>query len=445
MPDVPAIPEHALAAVSDPNAAIVLRALISGWYVRNGDTGQGAQRFVTAEEVGLAKGKSGGIPGRGLPGFSGGNSGVSPADVSRIINAAEALVLESPLFIELGTRFDLLDVPGGPVAVAGAAILASDTMRFNGDNALAEAINTMWAAVGDSDAIIEQGGQVVANRAGAVATNWAQTQAAIRDPDGNIVSSAAVRTAAEAAVSITGEINAKYTVKVDVNGYVSGYGLISTANNGTPTSDFTVRADRFAVGSPSGPGIAPQVPFIVYTTPQVIGGQAVPAGVYMREAFIANGTIDSARIANAAITTAKIADANITRAKIGSAAIGYANIGDAEVNTLKIAGNAVTLMASAYAGFYGASTIEAAVSVLLYGGPVFLCMTGQSSIAGGIGVEIYRDGSLLTSGSSGSATDPCVMAITWVDYPGSGWHTYTFLVASPLPSSVNGVVLETRR
>jgi len=48
------------------------------------------------------------------------------------------------------------------------------------------------------------------------------------------------------ASSING-IEAKYAVKVDVNGKVAGFGLISTANNGTPTSIFAVAADKFAI------------------------------------------------------------------------------------------------------------------------------------------------------------------------------------------------------
>jgi hypothetical protein len=153
---------------------------------------------------------------------------------------------------------------------------------------------------------------------------------------------------------------------------VSGFGLASTAINGTPVSDFIVRADRFAISSPSGPSIAPKTPFIVTTTASVINGVNVPAGVYIDTATIQNGSIanakignlavDNAKIANGAISSAKIGDAEIgsakiqdgaiVNAKIGFAAVGSANIldasivsakiGTAAVNTLKIAGNAVT-------------------------------------------------------------------------------------------------------
>lgn len=47
-------------------------------------------------------------------------------------------------------------------------------------------------------------------------------------------------------------LEAQYTVKIDNNGFVSGFGLASSAVNGTPFSSFIVNADRFAVLNPNG-------------------------------------------------------------------------------------------------------------------------------------------------------------------------------------------------
>jgi hypothetical protein len=60
----------------------------------------------------------------------------------------------------------------------------------------------------------------------------------------------AIQTEATARATETGQLFGKYTVKIDNNGYVSGFGLASEANNGTPTSSFIVRADSFSVVSP---------------------------------------------------------------------------------------------------------------------------------------------------------------------------------------------------
>ena len=96
-----------------------------------------------------------------------------------------------------------------------------------------------------------------------------------------------------AQTSING-LNASYTVKIDANGYVAGYGLASETNTaGVTTSSFAIRADKFFISSPSGPsGGAPIVPFSVLTTPTTIDGTLFPAGVYINNAYITKITAD---------------------------------------------------------------------------------------------------------------------------------------------------------
>lgn len=102
--------------------------------------------------------------------------------------------------------------------------------------------------------------------------------------------SAAIQTLATTTAGPNGT-TAQYTVKIDNNGYVTGYGLSSEANNATPFSTFGIRADAFYIASPSGPGVAPAMPFIVRTT-------GANQGVYLRAAFIEDGTIGNAKIAD---------------------------------------------------------------------------------------------------------------------------------------------------
>jgi hypothetical protein len=61
------------------------------------------------------------------------------------------------------------------------------------------------------------------------------------------------------AQSING-LSAQYTVKIDNNGYVTGYGLASSIVNGAPTSAFIVNAGAFSVVAP---GVAPAPMFTV--------------------------------------------------------------------------------------------------------------------------------------------------------------------------------------
>lgn len=114
---------------------------------------------------------------------------------------------------------------------------------------------------------------------------------------------AAVSTQATVQATTDGGLLAQYTVKVDANGYVAGYGLASTLVDGTPSSAFIIRADSFAVGPNSTiAGVTPAYTFLVQATATTIGGESVPAGVYFNNAYIQNGSFETIKLANQAIT-----------------------------------------------------------------------------------------------------------------------------------------------
>ena len=129
------------------------------------------------------------------------------------------------------------------------------------------------------------------------------------------------------ATSIDG-VKAQYTVKIDNNGVMSGYGLSSDLIAGTGVlSKFIASVDQFAVVAPNRTaGQLNSVPFAVLRTSQTINGVSFAPGVYIDGASINTGTIGNTQIANAAIDTAKIADASIVTAKIGDAQITDAKI-----------------------------------------------------------------------------------------------------------------------
>ena len=103
--------------------------------------------------------------------------------------------------------------------------------------------------------------------------------------------------------------------------------MASVPINGTPVSDFIVRADKFAISSPAGPAVAPKTPFIVTTTTTVVNGVSVPAGVYIDSATIQDGSIVNAKIGNATIESAKIASVNADKIVANSLSAITANIG----------------------------------------------------------------------------------------------------------------------
>jgi len=121
------------------------------------------------------------------------------------------------------------------------------------------------------------------------------------------------------ATSING-LEAQYTVKIDNNGAVAGYGLASTTTAaGNIVSEFIVNADRFAIMRGGSNTTAASVPFAVQASSTTLNGVTVPSGVYVTDAFIKNGSIVNAKIGNAAIDNAKIA--SLDAGKISSGKI----------------------------------------------------------------------------------------------------------------------------
>ena len=122
-------------------------------------------------------------------------------------------------------------------------------------------------------------------------------------------------------------LNAQYTLKIDSNGAVSGFGLSSLTNTaGVSTTEFIINADKFQVIAPNASDLNSAETFFSVVTADVYeqdasgnstGVVSVPAGVYMADGFIKNASITGAKIGNAAIDSAQIADAAINSAQIG--------------------------------------------------------------------------------------------------------------------------------
>lgn len=230
-------------------------------------------------------------------------------------------------------------------------------------------------------------------------------------------------------------IEGEYTLKLDVGGRISGFGLMSSATQ----SDFAINADKFWIAPPTGTSKG-KSPFMVLTSPQTINGTVVPAGTYMQAAFIHNGSIDTAHIRDAAIKSAQIDNLAVTSAKIG----------DAQVDTLKIkkdsvivprvqtfSGNVDLIGSDAATGYTFGS-----ISLDPEGGNVSIQVTfarvglirgiGGSSINGAIVFEVLRDGSTVVGSFSRNVDADTYFDMatipTMVDSNISGTHTYSVRV-----------------
>jgi len=234
-----------------------------------------------------------------------------------------------------------------------SALRTEKTARVDEDEALATSITNLTTATNNSLSTINQ---TLTTHTTDISSN-ASSITTLQTTVGN--NTAAIQTEATTRADETGDLFAQYTVKVDTNGYVSGFGLASTAINGTPYSEFIVNADSFAIGRP---GSTEEYPFIVRTTETTINGETIPVGVYMKDAFIQNGTITNAKIGDAAIDNAKIASLDagkITtgyldtdRIEAGSITADLINtdgltIKDADGNVILTSGSALTVPTSA--------------------------------------------------------------------------------------------------
>jgi hypothetical protein len=154
----------------------------------------------------------------------------------------------------------------------------------------------------------------------------------------NANGTASVETNLSTLATDTGALKTQYSVKLDVNGYVAGFGLY---NDGAGASGFLINADKFAIGKP---GASTLIPFYVDTGTNT---------TYINNASIKNGSITSALIGDAQITTAKIGDAQITTAKIASLTADKITGGTIGAQTLIMNGATSVLRSSNYSASAG--------------------------------------------------------------------------------------------
>lgn len=266
----------------------------------------------------------------------------------------EDQITESQLYADLNTRIDLVDGPSSnPQTVQGrvkaetdarvAAITqeAADRVTYvqsytyskqEADNSLSVFATTVTAqykayadgvggaAVSTSNAYVQQyayskatsdsslstlastlRSEFAANNGVSVAylNNYAYSKA-----DTNSAISSATQTLSTTvgqntstlqtqATTING-LSAQYTVKTDVNGYVTGFGLASSIATGTPTSVFIINAGAFSVVAPGG---APTPMFTVGTvagvTKAVLRGDMFADGSITASKLVVGGNPDN--------------------------------------------------------------------------------------------------------------------------------------------------------
>jgi hypothetical protein len=172
---------------------------------------------------------------------------IADIDPALIISKIEGQILESSLSRSLATRIQRIEGDVNTVTSVQNTVATANT-------ALTQQITTVNATVGTLSTTVQQ-----------------ETTARINADN---------------------SLFAQYTVKIDQNGHVSGFGLASETVDGTTTSAFIVRADKFAVVDPNSTSnnltnspSSDAVPFSV-----------VSGTVYIKDAMIRDASITNAKI-----------------------------------------------------------------------------------------------------------------------------------------------------
>ena len=210
-----------------------------------------------------------------------------PADTQAEITANENAII------------NINNVANGSNSAAATAIRALNSVLYNNAAGTGSPVVSATNLTRMRTQVLDANGVATAT-----ADEMKYLSATYSNPTGS--GTVALSTAMEASASSVNGLRGQYTVKIDTNGAVAGFGLAQSAtSSGNITSEFIVNADRFAVinsattvTSPTGSHNA-STPFIIQssTDPDFNGtGETVQAGVYMAEAFIRNGSIVSAKI-----------------------------------------------------------------------------------------------------------------------------------------------------
>lgn len=205
--------------------------------------------------------------------------------------------------------------PPAPTNLAAAGALATIILDWDTPNYLGHAYTEIWAAqepagggtpaLGDAVLIGQTPGAVFSHNIGGAATRWYWIRSV------NIADEAGPFNAVEGVQGTTGQ---------------------------DPGYLMDVLVEAYGTGSES--------PYFRLDAPTVINGVNVPAGVYMKDAFIQNGTITNAKIGNLAVDDAKIADATITDGKIANLSAAKLTAGTALAASITVSGTALSVLRS---------------------------------------------------------------------------------------------------
>ena len=167
--------------------------------------------------------------------------------------------------------------------------------------------------------------------------------------DGQVTSTAQdlttlTTTVGENTASITTQANsidgveANYSVKIDNNNRITGFGLLSTTSGATPFSEFAVVADQFSIVSPDSTADTPIQPFTVTADKIYFGADVIVSGD-----LISTGTISADRLQIDGVMFDTETVGNVTSLIIKASGVDTSQIAESAITTARLSNDAVTV------------------------------------------------------------------------------------------------------
>ena len=276
---------------------------------------------------------------------------VTTAEGSITTNAAAVTTLNATYTEDLTFRTKAEDENDDPIDLetSGTVDLNELTDFVSGSSGAVQALTVRTTA--SEDSLVTQAGQITAlestvndptNGVNATATALDSLTTEVSVIDGVVTStsqslSALSTTVGENTASISTQatsidgVEANYSVKIDNNNRITGFGLLSTTSGSTPFSEFAVVADQFSIVDPASTSDTPLQPFTVTASKIVMGtdvqidGGLVVSGTIKADRLSLNGTMFTTEtvgsavnlvIANGGVDTTQVADNAVTLDKI---------------------------------------------------------------------------------------------------------------------------------
>ena len=242
-----------------------------------------------------------------------GTAGTTATDVAHQLAVLGNAITSSQLASSLATPIAL--IPGiqttANAAATSAQLSTEATTRANADSALSSTVSTLSSTVGGNTSAIQTEATTRANADTALSSTVSTLSSTVGGHTTSIQTNA---------TSVNG-LSGQYSVKIDSNGHVAGFGLSSTTTTAGPTSAFIVRADKFAVINPASTadGLGTTTPTAANIPFFISGGTT-----YIKAASILNGSITNAKIG--ALGADKITTGTLSANRIAASSLNVSKL-----------------------------------------------------------------------------------------------------------------------